>query len=54
MMHNKHGYTTPILIYCREVEKGLNNAKHRSVNKDHLYKITKYEKDVLQYARFDS
>ena len=31
MMHNRYGYTTPIMIYCMNVEKGLQNAKDRNV-----------------------
>lgn len=52
IFYNKYGYTTPIMIYCSAVEKGVQNAKDRKVRKQSLYKITNKEAEVVKYARF--
>ncbi len=40
IFYNIKGYSTPILVFCGDPTKGIENAKKRKINGGSIYKIT--------------
>ena len=51
--YNIQGYSTPILIYCSNVEKAKENAAKRKVKKNNIYRITNSHLTLREYLKFE-
>lgn len=48
--YNQYGLTTPILIFCTDVQRARDNIENRGIREDSLYKVTADEEYVEEYV----
>ena len=50
--YNIKGYSTSIMIFCKDDKRGRENAEKRKIRKDRIYAITKNGQEVVKFADF--
>jgi hypothetical protein len=50
LFHNNYGFTTPILIYCFDVNKAKENILNRKIAANRISSVTGSELDVIQFC----